>query len=72
MGAPVSSIFSEIYLTYIEKRIIANILLKYRIVGYIRYVDCILILYIEDRTNIHDVFNIYTCLLHGAESILRS
>ena len=47
MGAPTSSVFSEIYLQYIQNTEIYNLLLKYHIVGYFRYVDHILIIYRE-------------------------
>jgi len=42
MGAPISSILSEIYLQYIENTVIYDILLKHHIVLYFRYVDDIL------------------------------
>jgi len=47
MGAPTSSVFSEIYLQYIQNTEIYNLLLKYHIIGYFRYVDDILIIYRE-------------------------
>jgi hypothetical protein len=59
MGAPNSSIFSEIYLQYLENIKILDILLKHRIIGYVRYVDDILIVYKNEITNIHDVFNLF-------------
>jgi hypothetical protein len=43
MGAPTSSLFSEIYLQHLETTLIVDILLQYHIVGYFRYVDDILI-----------------------------
>jgi hypothetical protein len=55
MGAPSSSMFSEIFLQHIEVTKIVNILLQYHIVGYFRYVDDILIVYKQNLTNIHDV-----------------
>jgi len=45
MGAPTSSILSEIYLQYLENTEIFDILLKHHIIGYFRYVDDILIVY---------------------------
>jgi hypothetical protein len=63
MGAPTSSIFSEIYIQHIENRIISDILLKYNIVGYFRYVDDILIVYNKDKTNLYDVFNVLNNIL---------
>ena len=60
MGAPTSSIFSELYLQFLENSTIYNILLNYHIKGYFRYVDDILIVYDEEKTNIDtllDCFN---------------
>jgi len=60
MGEPTSSIFSEIYLQYIENIKFYDILIKHQIEGYFRYGDDILIIYKESKTNIHnlpDAFN---------------
>jgi hypothetical protein len=45
VGAPTSAIFSKIYLQYVEHNNILNILSKYHIDSYSRYVDDILIIY---------------------------
>jgi hypothetical protein len=55
VGAPTSSILSEIFLQYIEHNNIVNILSKFHIDSYSRYVDDILIIYNKTRTNIQDV-----------------
>jgi hypothetical protein len=52
MGAPTSSIFSELYLLSLENSTIYKLLLNHDIVGYFRYVDDILIVYDEGKTNI--------------------
>jgi hypothetical protein len=52
MGAPTSSIFSEIYLQFLENSTIYNFLLNYDIKGYFRYVDDNLIVHDEEKTNI--------------------
>jgi hypothetical protein len=57
MGAPTSSIFSELYLQYLENSTIYNLLIKYSIIGYFRYVDDILIVYNESTTNIDDLLD---------------
>jgi hypothetical protein len=57
MGAPTSSVFSEIYLQNLENTKIAKLLLKHRVKGYFRYVNDILVLYKEDQTNIHSVLD---------------
>jgi hypothetical protein len=57
MGAPTSSILSEVYLQYIENTKIAYLLLKHNVEGYFRYVDDILVTYKEDRTNTHSVLS---------------
>jgi len=62
MGAPTPSILSEIYLQHMESTTIPELLGKHNIKGYFRYVDDILLVYI-DTTNIHkvlDEFNILT------------
>jgi hypothetical protein len=52
MGAPTSSVLSEIYLQHLENTEIYNLLIKHNIEGYFRYVDDILIIYNENRTNV--------------------
>ena len=59
MGAPTSSVFSEIYLQYIENTAIYDILINNHIIGYFRYVDDSLIIYNKTTTNIYDVFNTF-------------
>lgn len=59
MGAP-TSVFSEIFLQFIEHTVIFDILIKQHVVGYFRYVDDILIIYdskITDIKNVLDNFN---------------
>jgi len=57
MGAPTSTIFSEIYLKYLESTKIFDILLKYHTLGYFQYVDDILIVYKNEVMNIHEVLD---------------
>jgi hypothetical protein len=52
MGAPTSSVLSEIYLQHLENSIIINLLITYSVTGYFRYADDILIVYNENVTNI--------------------
>ena len=59
MGAPTSSIFSEIYLQYLENTILYDILIKHIIIGYFRYVDEILTVYNEEHTDIHRVLHLF-------------
>jgi hypothetical protein len=63
MGAPTSSIFSEIYLQYIENTKIFKLLLRHKFEGYFRYVDDILIMYKEDRTSLHNVLDDFSSLI---------
>jgi hypothetical protein len=60
MGAPSSSILSEIYLQFIEHNEILKILSDHKIVGYSRYVDDILLLYNHTNTNIEQVLNAFS------------
>jgi hypothetical protein len=57
MGAPTSSIFSEIYLQYLENTKIFDILVKHHVIGYFQYVDDILLDYISNVTNIHVILD---------------
>ena len=57
MGAPTSSILSEFYLQYLENTRIFNLLINHKIEGYFRYVDDILIVYNERKTNIDQLLD---------------
>jgi hypothetical protein len=57
MGAPTSSILSEIYMQYLENTTIYDILRDFKIEGYFRYVDNILVVYKGNTTNIKKVLN---------------
>jgi nucleoside-specific outer membrane channel protein Tsx len=61
MGAPTSANLMETFMQYLEHTLIVNILKKYEIIDYYRYVDDILIIYNAQTTNINntlDKFNI--------------
>jgi len=55
MGAPTSSILSEIYLQFLENTKIFDILKEEKTIGYFRYVDDILIIYNENITDVNQV-----------------
>jgi hypothetical protein len=55
MGATTSSIFSEVYLQYIENTEIYYILLNPKVEGHFRYVDDMV--YKENHTNINDILD---------------
>jgi hypothetical protein len=55
MGAPTSSILSEIFIQYLEHTALYEILLRHHIIGYYRYVDDLLLVFDARTTNIHDV-----------------
>jgi hypothetical protein len=59
MGARTSSIFSEIYMQYLEHKEIFYILNKQKLVGNFRYVDDVLIVYKETTTNIQETLDIF-------------
>ena len=65
MGAPTSSIFSEVFLQHIESTAVFEILVQNRIIGHFRYVDDILIVYNDSITNMHDVFDSFNNLTHN-------
>jgi hypothetical protein len=54
MGAPTSSVLSEVYLPCMENTTIYDLLIKHQVERYLRYVDDILILYRDDKTNTRD------------------
>ena len=64
MGAPTSAILAEIFIQYLEHTTIIDILNKYQIIDYFRYVDDILIFYNSHISNIDDMLyefnNIHT------------
>jgi hypothetical protein len=62
MGAPTSSILSEVYLQNLEHNIIYNILVEQKIVAYFRYVDDILIVYDKQKTNISHMLYLFNNL----------
>ena len=56
-GAHNFSIFSEIYLQYMENTMIYDVLQKSKVEGYFRYVDDILIVYNENLTDTNEIHN---------------
>jgi hypothetical protein len=63
MGAPSSAILTETFIQYMEHNHIVNILNKFHIQDYYRYVDDILMIYNEDTTNIDDMIGAFN-LIH--------
>jgi len=55
MGAPSSSILSEIYLQHLEYTKIVDIITQQNIIRYFRFVDDILVVYNQNSTDIHEV-----------------
>jgi hypothetical protein len=67
MGAPTSSVISKIYLKYLENTKKFDIPMKIHILGIFQYVDKILTVCQNSRTNIHEVpnkFNNTTPTMH--------
>jgi hypothetical protein len=63
MSAPPSSIFSEMYLKYIENTKIVDILLEHHIIGYFHFVDDILIIHKNDSSDIYDVLDTFNNMI---------
>ena len=63
MGAPTSSILSEIYLQYVEHTAIYEVLIRNNTLGYFRYVDDILIAYNYSITDIEKVLSSFNSLV---------
>jgi peptide methionine sulfoxide reductase MsrA len=59
MGAPSSSILSEMYLQFLEHNEVLKIISDHKIVSYSRYVDDILLLYDHTSTNMEQVLNAF-------------
>jgi hypothetical protein len=57
MGAPASAILAEIYIQNMEHTQIYNILIKQHIIAYFRYVDDIVIVHDNKKTNIDNMIN---------------
>ena len=55
MGAPISSIFSEIYLQFLEGTQLLDILIRHKILGYFLYVDDIFVIYNASTTSTQTV-----------------
>jgi len=63
MGAHTSSILSDVYLQHLENTTIPQLLEKHSIKGYFRYVDDILLAYVDDPNNdIHSLLNEFNSL----------
>ena len=59
MGSPISSTMAEVYLQYIEEMYIKQWLDSKKIVYYKRYVDDILIIYDQNRTNEQTILRVH-------------
>jgi hypothetical protein len=57
MGAPTSSILAETHIQHIEHTQIYPILIQQQKIAYFRYVDDILIIYDQNKTNINHTLN---------------
>jgi hypothetical protein len=55
MGAPSSSILSEIFLQHIKHTHIPNIAMKHELVSYLRFVDDILLIFDSNISDIHSI-----------------
>jgi hypothetical protein len=70
MRAP-TSLCSLKYTYNTLKIVIYDILLKYNIVGYFRYVDNIIIVYNKTTTNFYDIFNAFNNLMSTMKSTIE-
>ena len=62
MGAPSSSIISELFLEYLEQTKLPHIAQKFKLVNYFRYVDDIRIIFDSQHTNINTIVNEFNSL----------
>jgi nucleoside-specific outer membrane channel protein Tsx len=61
MGAPTPAILMEIFMQYLEYTTV-DILRKYKIIDYYRYVDDILIIYNAQTTNINNTLDEFSMI----------
>jgi hypothetical protein len=71
MGAPTSSLFSEVFLKYLENTKIYDILQTSKVEGYFRYVDDVLLVYKDSQTNINEVLNQFNSITPGLNFTLE-
>jgi hypothetical protein len=71
MGTLTSSVFSEIYLQFIENTEIYDILLESQVEGDFRYVDDILIVYRENHANINSILDKFNSILPSMKFTLE-
>ena len=64
-GPPSSPVLSEIYLQFIENTKIYDILRHSKVEGYFRYVDDILLVYIDNLTNIEEILSLFNNITPG-------
>jgi hypothetical protein len=57
MGAPTSAILAEVFIQYFEHTTVIDILKKFQIIDYYRYIDDILIIYNAYLTNIDNILS---------------
>jgi hypothetical protein len=60
VGAIVASFFSEFRLCYFEVSRILNLLMRYKILGYFRYLDDIIIVYNKSSIGTDNMFSEFT------------
>ena len=65
MGAPTSSVLSEVYLQFMEHTKLYTILLQNNILGYFRYVGDILVVYNDSKTGIDEVLDYFNNAIHA-------
>jgi len=62
MGAPSSSIISELFLQHLEQTKLPHLAHKLKLLNYFRYVDDILIIFDSQLTNINEITNEFNTL----------
>jgi hypothetical protein len=55
MGAPTSAVLAEAYFQHMEHKQLYSILMKYQIIGYCRYVNDIILIYNQKKTNMDKI-----------------
>jgi hypothetical protein len=62
MGAPSSSILSEVFIQHVEHTHIPYLSTKHKLINYFRFVDDILLIFDSNETDIHSILTDFNAL----------
>jgi hypothetical protein len=62
MGAPLSSVLSEVFIQHMEHTHIPHLATKHKLINYFRFVDDILLIFDSNVTDIHSILSDFNTL----------